>query len=395
MTRYFLLCCILFTTAAIHSQGDSEEKQAELWRVVRLAQNHMHPLRTTGWVGTQEWWFVSSLEEGIATASRWVTKPRSDDEFSSYLGLEGRLLDASGKMLDEPVFEDIGPFQEGLSAVKMEGQWGFIDRDLRQVIPFSYDGVLAFLHGWCAVSKDGKWGFIDRRGEWVIQPQWEEVRAFPHPDSNSLARVRIGEVWGFINRKGKLVIPAQYDYAYAFIASSTLVRDAAMQGEPDYWKLIDETGATISTERWKFAFGFPYNDLPASVQAQDGRWGFLNPDGTYLFEPQWDSTLDFRDGYAVVRRNGKSGMIDLEGRQIIDYEWDNLMETAGGFVITKRGALHGYIEIATGREIPPQWEHAEPFENGRGLVRHEGEWILINPDGTPAAPSFPRWPVNL
>ena len=40
---------------------------------------------------------------------------------------------------EDPVFEKIGGFYNNLSAVKKNGKWGFVDNQIREVIPFKYD----------------------------------------------------------------------------------------------------------------------------------------------------------------------------------------------------------------------------------------------------------------
>ena len=377
------------------SQQPEPQPPSDGWRIVQLAPNRMHPLRKAGWVGSEHWSFVSPLENGIATASRVVYRSMAGDGSNHQLVQEGRILDASGTMLETPVFEDIEAFREGLAAVKLDGQWGFIDRDLKMVIAPQFDAVLGFLHGWSPASKKGKWGFIDRKGKWVLQPAWDEVRAFPLPGSESLARARKDKLWGFINRQGKWAIPAQYDAVLAFNAASTLVREPSNSGRSGLWKLVDPTGKTLSDERWRFSFGFPLDGLAvASVETQDGRWGYLKPNGSYLLPPQWEKAMPFKDGSAVAWRDGKAGVIGENGDWIIRPDWDHLTGIAEGFVVARRGELHGYIEIATGRVIEPQWHRVEPFEDGLGLVLDldQDMYTLIGRDGAPAAQSFSRWP---
>jgi hypothetical protein len=386
---------LLFTVVALGwmpAPAKSDEL-TEAWRVVRLAQNRMHPLRPSGWVGNENWWFISPLENGIATASRWVYKTSTAADSSPFHTMEGRIVDATGMILDQPIFDDIEAFLEGLAAFKQDGQWGFIDHDLKQVIKPAFDAVQGFLHGWCAARKDGKWGFIDRKGKWLLQPAWDELRAFPHPEPNSLARARQDKLWGFINRQGKWVIPAQYNHVQAFHATSTFVQEVSKTDKAGLLKLIDVSGKTLSPERWIFTFGFSI-DGPAlaAVETQAGTWGHLKPDGSYLHPPQWEKTMPFRDGHAVVWKNKKAGLINESGDLVIEHQWDQLRDLAEGFIVAERGDLQGYIEIATGRIIEPQWTRAEPFHNGLGLALHAYQWHLIKADGTPAAAPLPRWP---
>ena len=59
----------------------------------------------------------------------------------------------------------------------------------------TYDEVSPFSEGLSAVRVGDKWGFINQKNEMVVKPQFEGVRDF----SEGLAAVKIGGFWGFIN----------------------------------------------------------------------------------------------------------------------------------------------------------------------------------------------------
>jgi len=72
----------------------------------------------------------------------------------------------------EPQFNDAGSFSEGLAAVKINGEWGFIDKTGKLIIEPQFDRAGSFFEGLAAVNiggkfneekylfEGGKWGFI-------------------------------------------------------------------------------------------------------------------------------------------------------------------------------------------------------------------------------------------
>lgn len=97
-------------------------------------------------------------------------------------------------------YDEIAPFNEGLAAVRIGNQWGFINEDAELVLDFRDDlvwnlkadtntsGVLGikfpeFKNDRCMIVKlkEDKipyYGFIDKTGEIVIQPEYLNITTF-------------------------------------------------------------------------------------------------------------------------------------------------------------------------------------------------------------------------
>jgi len=90
----------------------------------------------------------------------------------------GGYYDLEGKPVG-PKYEWVRPHTEGLGAVYLEKQWGFVDTEPKEVIPLRYRRVSPFADGraMAAVSEGlgFTWGIIDRAGDWVSEPVWAGV----------------------------------------------------------------------------------------------------------------------------------------------------------------------------------------------------------------------------
>jgi hypothetical protein len=107
---------------------------------------------------------------------------------------------AASAQSENSVYDEIAPFNEGLAAVRVGNQWGFIDENAKLVIDFRDDlvwtqnadisktGVLSirypqFKNGRCMiqvlkVNNIPFYGFIDVSGEIVIQPEYLNITEF-------------------------------------------------------------------------------------------------------------------------------------------------------------------------------------------------------------------------
>ena len=106
----------------------------------------------------------------------------------------------SSSQTEATEYDEIAPFSEGLAAVRVGNQWGFINEDAKLVIDFrddlvwnidadtSVSGVLGirypqFKNGRCMiqelkVNNIPYYGFIDNSGEIVIQPEYLNITQF-------------------------------------------------------------------------------------------------------------------------------------------------------------------------------------------------------------------------
>lgn len=75
-------------------------------------------------------------------------------------------------------FQDAGDFSEGLAAVKIEGKWGYVDKDGQMVIPPAFERASDFREGLSWVDQHGKCGFIDRSGAFRVKPSFFHCKDF-------------------------------------------------------------------------------------------------------------------------------------------------------------------------------------------------------------------------
>ncbi len=104
-------------------------------------------------------------------------------------------------------FERIIPSDFEFLAVKINGQYGFVDFDGNLRIANRYDSVKNYQNGLAAIMLRSKWGFIDRSENIIIQPYYEEVSQF----ENGLASIRKNGKWGVLNLKGEEIVAPVYD----------------------------------------------------------------------------------------------------------------------------------------------------------------------------------------
>ncbi|RSK42388.1 WG repeat-containing protein [Hymenobacter perfusus] len=85
------------------------------------------------------------------------------------------VLDATGQLVVQPVYDEVKPFSEGMAAVKQGAKWGFIGEDGQEKIRPTYAYIWQdFSEGFAAVST------VDDHSVGFITPQNQAITAFTY-----------------------------------------------------------------------------------------------------------------------------------------------------------------------------------------------------------------------
>ena len=124
----------------------------------------------------------------------------------------------------------------GFFIIEKDEKEGIINFSGEEVVPTTYDNIDGFSDGLSRVKQDGKYGFIDRKGTIIIPINliYDDVDDF----SNGLCRVKKDDRYGFINKIGKLIVPVFHDKASAINEKLCLVK------KDGKWGMIDKIGFT-------------------------------------------------------------------------------------------------------------------------------------------------------
>lgn len=126
-----------------------------------------------------------------------------EDDVCSNMGVifvsEGNgyyMIDTEGKKISDIVYEDAKPFFESnITAVKLDGKWGFVTIEGSMIIEPQYEDARTFGKGIGAVMVNGEWGFVNSENRMVIEPAFEDAKCF---SSNGLAPIKKDGTWGYI-----------------------------------------------------------------------------------------------------------------------------------------------------------------------------------------------------
>ncbi|MBS3914224.1 MAG: WG repeat-containing protein [Bacteroidetes bacterium] len=125
---------------------------------------------------------------------------------------ETLVFDTFGNVLDSFSGQGMSTsITDGVINVYYFDSCGFTDQH-GKILFDKYESARNYNKTMTAVRISGQWGFMNKKGKVYIDPQYEAAGDY----SNGLVAVKKNGKWGFINKKGKIIIPFQFDYVEDF-----------------------------------------------------------------------------------------------------------------------------------------------------------------------------------
>lgn len=344
-------------------------------------------------------------------------------------------INTDGVLLIPPRYLEANEFREGRAVVREQESYGFINRSGELVIPLLYEQANDFSEGLAAVKfHGGHWAYINTNGNYIIN---NESMASAGYFRNGVARVGkekegrllygmirkngtelipceyewIGDIsdsmmvvqqnglWGYCNDQGKLVISCRFEQAENFYGGQAEVTSGDtyfINKKGEYLKKADVvTEEPVVGERESFIIDYINNRGERVIRGQpgvessvffngmapvrqNGRYGFMNPQGVLSIALQYDSAGSFSEGLAPVRKNGKWGYIFQDGDTLTGFNFDYAYGFYKGLAVVKKDGRYGQIDKTGKWYIPAQFDMSYAFSDSLALVRQGSLFGFIN-----------------
>ncbi|MDR3614348.1 MAG: WG repeat-containing protein [Candidatus Obscuribacterales bacterium] len=378
---------------------------------------------------------VGNFSNGLAPAAVAPSDSEKMTQLSTLQNWRCEFINRSGEKIGGQYFA-ARHFSEGLAAVRTGLKWGFIDQAGTLVISANFDDARSFSNGLAAVLVGDRWGFIDRTGNFKIQPKFllkgfnSQYKYCPHQFLEGVVLADAPDYfWRFYDEDGKealhlpVSLPMSYDSGTGDFADGL----AAVQGKSfGQFGYIDRTGKFQIPPKLESAKNFseeiaavsvrsdkrPLKDLehytpsPYCADPSTKKFGFIDKNGTFLGQPEFDEVRSFHEGFAAValgkyvllsegpantlriskkppgpKLQAKWGFIDRSGQRAIDFQFDAAKDFSEGLAPVLLKTKWGFINRGGKLEIEPQFEFASPFSNDLAVVSINGRFGFIDHRG--------------
>ena len=324
-------------------------------------------------------------------------------------------IDGSGRFVIAAQFDEAADFAaNGLAAVRIDRQWGFIDKQGRTAIPVQYDNVLPLSDD--LLGDDARRGFadglparveqrdsvslVDAAGRPVGQGGWMRIGPF---DSAGLAKViargeghRYGPM-GLIDARGQLRL------APAYGAIDPFVNGFAGVAKDGRWGFIDMHGELVVPLRFPEPSreGFSRHGLvkvllhpgrdPADRNVRSMGYGYIDTHGNVVIDKDdYDRVDAFQDAMdeplARAVKDGRTGYLDTRGKLALGWYAAGTSFGRDGLAAVKVDDKYGYVDRQGRFTIAPAYEDARRFDGDTAVVRRGGKWGIVDHAGHVVVP---------
>ena len=242
-------------------------------------------------------------------------------------------INDEGRVQIEPRYEYAEDFQKnGLAVVQRKNSSGLIDSTGRERVKPIYSFIAPFSEERAVVSDAKGYTFIDEKGKEVTSARYDYLNSLHEGRALFSKQNTTGgqSLYGYVDAQGKEVLPAIYVDANDFMNGVALVKI-----KEEEYALIDPAGNILHTYNHPFV-GSPGEGLLAYQATENGKYGYLNTDGSVAIQPQFTSALPFSEGRAVVNTaenyGNAYGLIDKQGKMIIPAKYYEVLQLGEGRV---------------------------------------------------------------
>ena len=274
-----------------------------------------------------------------------------DGSINSYgkLGLINHL----GKEITELKYDTINNSDKRFAIVKLENEWGFVDKKDIKKSKIGYDDILGYFNGKSFVKKENYWFFLNLISETKSKIKYSYVLPF----RDSLAKVSVGSIstgnlkWGLIDENGKEVCQLKYDFINDFNGAYAKVN---IGGSVDY---KDES-------------------------IEGGSWGIINKKGKELIPPTFDNVYFVNNDFMKIMHGNKYGGFSIKGNILIPpiYEDIKIIQNQN-LIAAKLDGKWGFINSSGKTVIKFLFDEVENFIGNYSYVSRFGYWYHINKQG--------------
>jgi hypothetical protein len=276
-------------------------------------------------------------------------------------------------------FEDAKAFKNGYAFVRMNGKWGAIDENGKQLVGYNYDSLQYEWFQKTLVFRsflNGKVGILDLTGKEII-PNEFEVIATSLPN---YLKVKKNGKWGVIRTTGgEPLVNFLYDHISNKLDDPIAPEWPAIFQKKEKFGLMNEKGVEIYEAK---AIVIDYVGEGMYAVKEKKTFGVLNSNASNEYSPQYDQIEVYGNGLAAVRKGSKWGYINKTGTEAVKLQYEEAGQFINYIAAVKVDGKWGVIDPNGKLLIAPEFSEYKLLQDGSRKLYKDGKEFTLNNNGT-------------
>lgn len=268
-------------------------------------------------------------------------------------------------------YDNVTEFQDGMIQVERDGLWGAAQSNGSLKVDCEYEFLSSCYQGEMIAVKDGVISGIDKDGFRLSLYKGEPASEITNYNEDRLA-VHLQEGWvlatGLLNT-GSAILEEIGTYCNGGAAAKANGKWGVIGRNGKDWLVEPAYDGIVCDGQ-----GRCYYD--GTVFVRQGNDVLLLVEGQSVGE-RFEDARPFAGGWAAVKKNGRWGFIDREGTLQIEYRFEDAKSFSMHLAPVCSDGMWGYVGLHGTLVIDPVFLEAKAFVNGTAPVRTEKGWKFI------------------
>ena len=286
------------------------------------------------------------------------------------------LMNAEGKLVQQPVYDAIGEFKQfGYAVMQRQGKVGLLNAQGREIVPPRYGDLKTLDSTLVSVMENGAWSVINLSGKTILKPGFERVELLT---AGWLAFMQ-DKKWGIVDAGGKIIAPPKYD-------EIALLTDVPEQVAGIYFQtkieglsgLLLRSGFEVLTPQAEEIRVF---DTGLVFYKKSRKWGAVDAHGHPLLAAIYDHFSRLSDNFVKLTANDKSFLFSLIYNKLISNgEYEAYYPFSADYVLCKKQRLLGLIDHCGSLVLSPRYNEIQAYDGDIFRASLQGRWGIVTAD---------------
>ena len=280
------------------------------------------------------------------------------------------LIDAEGRIVQEPIYDAIGEFKHyGHAIMQREGEVGLLGQSGQEVLSPAYEDLKVLDSTLVAVMDQGAWMVVNLQGRTILEKGYERVRVWK---SRYLAYQQEGK-WGLRDKFGYQLAPTVYDNIEYQPTGFFLTQQDGQLG------LLSPTGREILPTR--AAEIRQHGD--SLFFFREGRlWGAVNYYGIQTIPLAYRSYSNISAGYIKLNNESARHVYSMACSRVLkQHAFDDFYPFSPRCLLVKKDRQLGLMDWCGNLVLPPVYDEIQAYDKRLFRVSKEQRWGVVDDSG--------------